>query len=142
MLKKLEGRRDLRARHGSRLTVSSLHGLPFTPNPRPKRRVETGEDLWPVPQPPGSSSPAYGYPPTANRCFDRVLRFRMRERPAYSNPGPVRAIPGSKYSTVTAFLNDTDTGREALCPPGDVIFMFDNEQVVGKSWSVTAKKTK
>ena len=49
------------------------------------------------------------------------------------------AIPGSKYSTVTAFLNDTDTGREALCPPGDVIFMFDNEQVVGKSWSVTAK---
>ena len=32
-----------------------------------KRRVETGEDLWPVPQPPGSSSPAYGYPPTANR---------------------------------------------------------------------------
>ena len=61
-------RRDLRARHGSRLTVSSLHGLPFTANPRPKRRVQTGEDLWPVPQPPGSSFLAYGYPPTANRC--------------------------------------------------------------------------
>ena len=49
------------------------------------------------------------------------------------------AIPGSKYSTVTSFLNDTDTGREAECPAGDVVFMFDNEQVIGKSWSVTAK---
>ena len=49
------------------------------------------------------------------------------------------AIPGSKYSTITAFLNDTDTGREAECPTGDLVFMFDNEQVIGKSWSVTAK---
>ena len=28
---------------------------------------------------------------TGGTSFDRVLRFRMRERPAYSNPGPVRA---------------------------------------------------
>ena len=28
---------------------------------------------------------------TGGTSFDRVLRFRMRERPANSNPGPVRA---------------------------------------------------
>ena len=49
------------------------------------------------------------------------------------------AIPGSKYSNIAAFLNNTETGREADCPDGDVVFMFDNEQVIGKSWSVTAQ---
>ena len=28
---------------------------------------------------------------------------------------------------------------EADCPDGDVVFMYDNEQVIGKSWSVTAE---
>ena len=28
---------------------------------------------------------------------------------------------------------------EADCPDGDVVFMFDNEQVIGKSWSVPAQ---
>ena len=28
---------------------------------------------------------------------------------------------------------------EADCPDGDVVFMFDNEQILGKSWSVTAQ---
>ena len=69
ILKKVEGRRNPRAWHGSRLTVSGLHGHPSTPNPRPKRRVETLGDPWGVPQPPGPSSPAYGTPPTANRWF-------------------------------------------------------------------------
>ena len=69
ILKKVEGRRNPRAWHGSRLTVSGLHGHPSTPNPRPKRRVETPGDPWGVPQPPGPSSPAYGTPPTANRWF-------------------------------------------------------------------------
>ena len=69
ILKKVEGRRNPRAWHGSRLTVSGLHGHPSTPNPRPKRRVETPGDPWCVPQPPGPSSPAYGMPPTANRWF-------------------------------------------------------------------------
>ena len=59
-----KGRRNPRAWHGSRLTVSGLHGHPSTPNPRPKRRVETPGDPWGVPQPPGPSSPAYGTPPT------------------------------------------------------------------------------
>ena len=69
ILKKVEGRRNPRAWHGSRLTVSGLHGHPSTPNPRPKRRVETPGDPWGVPQPLGPSSPAYGTPPTANRWF-------------------------------------------------------------------------
>ena len=69
ILKKVEGRRNPRAWHGSRLTVSGLHGHPSTPNPRPKRRVETPGDPWGVPQPPGPFSPAYGTPPTANRWF-------------------------------------------------------------------------
>ena len=69
ILKKVEGRRNPRAWHGSRLTESGLHGHPSTPNPRPKRRVETPGDPWGVPQPPGPSSPAYGTPPTANRWF-------------------------------------------------------------------------
>ena len=49
--------------------MSGLHGHPSTPNPRPKKRVETPGDPWGVPQPPGPSSPAYGTPPTANRWF-------------------------------------------------------------------------
>ena len=28
---------------------------------------------------------------------------------------------------------------EADCPDGDVVFMFHNEQVIGKSWSVTSQ---
>ena len=44
-------------------------------------------DTWGVPQPPGSFSPAYGTPPTANRWHFYWLRKR-RGRPAYShNPG-------------------------------------------------------
>ena len=67
ILKKVEGRRNPRAWRGSLLTVSGLHGLPSTPNLRPKRRVETPGDPWGVPQPLGPSSSAYGTPPTANR---------------------------------------------------------------------------
>ena len=65
ILKKVEGRRNPRAWRVSLLTVSGLHGHPSTPNPRPKRRVETSGDPWGVPQPSGPSSPAYGTPPTA-----------------------------------------------------------------------------
>ena len=67
ILKKVEGRRNPRARHDSRLTVSGLLGHPSTP--KPERRVETPGDPWGVPQPPGLSSPAYGTPPMANRWF-------------------------------------------------------------------------
>ena len=49
------------------------------------------------------------------------------------------AIPGAKYSNIAGFLSNTESGNEADCPDGDVVFMFDNEQVIGKSWSVTAK---
>ena len=48
------------------------------------------------------------------------------------------AIPGAKYATIYNFITDFNIGNEADCPDGDVIFMFDNEQVIGKSWNVTA----
>ena len=48
------------------------------------------------------------------------------------------AIPASKYNNVSAYLSDIESSREAKCPDGYVIFMFDNEQVVGKSWNITA----
>ena len=50
----------------------------------------------------------------------------------------VTAIPASKYNNVSIFLSDVESSREAKCPDGDVIFMFDNEQIVGKSWNISA----
>ena len=47
-------------------------------------------------------------------------------------------IPASKYSTISSFLGELEGGKEAKCPDGDVVFMFDNEQVIGKTWNVTA----
>ena len=94
ILKKVEGRRNPRVWHGSRLTVSGLHGHPSTPNPRPKRRVETPGDPWGVPQPPGPSSPAYGTPPTANRWFLPLSSSQWRQTlPTTSVMFPVRIEP-------------------------------------------------
>ena len=94
ILKKVEGRRNPRAWHGSRLTVSGLHGHPSTPNPRPKRRVETPGDPWGVPQPPGPSSPAYGTPPTANRWFLPLSSSQWGQTlPTTSVMFPVRIEP-------------------------------------------------
>ena len=94
ILKKVEGRRNPRAWHGSQLTVSGLHGHPSTPNPRPKRRVETPGDPWGVPQPPGPSSPAYGTPPTANRWFLPLSSSQWGQTlPTTSVMFPVRIEP-------------------------------------------------
>ena len=94
ILKKVEGRRNPRAWHGSRLTMSGLHGHPSTPNPRPKRRVETPGDPWGVPQPPGPSSPAYGTPPTANRWFLPLSSSQWGQTlPTTSVMFPVRIEP-------------------------------------------------
>ena len=94
ILKKVEGRRNPRAWHGSRLTVSGLHGHPSTPNPRPKRRVETPGDPWGVSQPPGPSSPAYGTPPTANRWFLPLSSSQWGQTlPTTSVMFPVRIEP-------------------------------------------------
>ena len=94
ILKKVEGRRNPRAWHGSRLTVSGLHGHPSTPNPRPKRRVETPGDPWGVPQPPGPSSPAYGTPPTAKRWFLPLSSSQWGQTlPTTSAMFPVRIEP-------------------------------------------------
>ena len=89
--KKIEGRRNPKAWPGSRLTVS---GLPSTPNPRPKRRVETPGDPWGVPQPPEPSSPAYGTPPTANRWFLPLSSSQWGQTlPTTSVMFPVRIEP-------------------------------------------------
>ena len=94
ILKKVKGRRNPRAWQGSRLTVSGLHGHPSTPNPRPKRRVETPGDPWDVPQPPGPSSPAYGTPPTANRWFLPLSSSQWGQTlPTTSVMFPVRIEP-------------------------------------------------
>ena len=104
ILKRVEGRRNPRAWCDSRLTVTGLHGHPSTPKPRPKRRVETPGDPWGALQPPGSSSPAYGTPSTANRGHLYWPGFywlrKKRGRPAYSlNP-------------------ESGTGLEILCAIG------------------------
>ena len=116
ILKKVEGRRNPRAWHGSRLTVSGLHGHPSTPNPRPKRRVETPGDPWGVPQPPGPSSPAYGTPPTANRWFLPLSSSQWGQTlPTTSVMFPVRIeprghaqggkkIPGKRYMLMFLFF--------------------------------------
>ena len=119
ILKKVEGRRNPRAWHGSRFTVSGLHGHLSTPNPRPKRRVETPGDPWGVPQPPGPSSPAYGTPPTANRWFLPLSSSQWGQTlPTTSVMFPVRIeprghaqggkkIPGFFCSSVSVVLFDT-----------------------------------
>ena len=94
ILKKVEVRRNPKAWHGSRLTVSGLHGHPSTPNPRPKRRVETPGDPWGVSQPPGPSSPAYGTPPTANGWFLPLSSSQWGQTlPTTSVMFPVRIAP-------------------------------------------------
>ena len=120
ILKKVEGRRNPRAWHGSRLTVSGLHGHPSTPNPRPKRRAETPGDPWGVPQPPGPSSPAYGTPPTANRWFLPLSSSQWGQTlPTTSVMFPVRIeprghaqggkkIPGSTLSVQSCLSKDFD----------------------------------
>ena len=79
--------------HGSRLTVSSLHGLPFRQNPRPKRRVATLGDQYSVPQSSGPFSPAYRYPPTVNGWLsicEVSTDCEIGERLVHSIPGPAR----------------------------------------------------
>ena len=49
------------------------------------------------------------------------------------------AIPGGKYSYISAYLNSSENSTEVSCPNGDVVFMFDNEQVIGRTWNITAQ---
>ncbi len=44
-------------------------------------------------------------------------------------------LPGGKYKSMTQWLSKSST-EENKCPGGDVIFSFDNEQMVAKTWSV------
>ena len=115
ILKKVEGRRNPRAWHGSRLTVSGLHGHPSTPNPRPKRRVETPGDPWGVPQPPGPSSPAYGTPPTANRWFLPLSSSQWGQTlPTTSVMFPVRIEP----------RGHAQGGKKIPGPPHEIMVLF------------------
>lgn len=49
------------------------------------------------------------------------------------------AIPGTKYSSISKFLNDIEKSQQATCPEGDIAFMFDNEQVIGRTWNIRAQ---
>ena len=125
--KKVERRRNPRAWHGSRLTVSGLHGPPSSLNWRPKRRVETPGDPWGVLQPPGPSSPAYGTPPTANRWFlplsssqwgqtltTTSVIFPVRNEPRGHAQGG-KKIPGSNMVRVLGGFDDVDKDRLGRC---------------------------
>ena len=115
ILKKEEGRRNPRAWHGSRLTVSGLHGHPSTPNPRPKRRVETPGDPWGVPQPPGPSSPAYGTPPTANRWFLPLSSSQWGQTlPTTSVMFPVRIEPRDRAQGGKKIPGESKEGGNAI----------------------------
>ena len=71
---------------------------------------------------------------TGGTSFDRVLRFRMRERPAYSNPGPVRAV----LNTVVASKSSSESGRCHLCASESIIlFLSLNGYALHPPWSPT-----
>ena len=44
-------------------------------------------------------------------------------------------MPGGKYTTISNWLS-----QQASCPPtcpqGDIVVMYDNEQIIGKTWSI------
>ena len=76
----------------SRLTVPGPHSHPSTPKLRPKRCVETSGDLWDTSQPPGSSLPVYGTPPTANGWYFH-LALLSRNNHCRSVTFPMRIEP-------------------------------------------------
>ena len=45
------------------------------------------------------------------------------------------ALAGGKYSTITRWL-DNQGHTSMPCPSGDIVVMFDNNQIVGKTWSI------
>ena len=53
--------------------------------------LRTLGDPWSVPQPPGPSFPAYGYPPTANRWHLYSVRFLLTSQEASG-----QFFPGSR----------------------------------------------
>ena len=45
------------------------------------------------------------------------------------------SIPGGKYNTVCNWF--AEQGSSPLqCPTGDIVIMFDNEQIIGRTWSI------
>lgn len=42
---------------------------------------------------------------------------------------------GGKYTTLCRWLSNIPA-NPLKCPPGDVLFVFDNEQIVGKTWNI------
>ena len=111
----------------SRLTVPGPHSHPSTPKLRPKRCVETSGGPWDISQPPGSSLPVYGTPPTANGWYlhyalpsgknhCRSVTFSMRIEPrgldkAGRNPGEVLELwPGHESGTYVR-TDGTDRGN-------------------------------
>ena len=44
-------------------------------------------------------------------------------------------VPSGRYNTVFNWLSQ-QANVPLKCPPGDLVVMFDNEQIVGKTWSI------
>ena len=45
------------------------------------------------------------------------------------------SIPGGNYNTVCNWF--AEQGSSSLqCPTGDIVIMFDNEQIIGRTWSI------
>ena len=45
------------------------------------------------------------------------------------------SIPGGKYNVICNWLSQ-QAGTPLTCPLGDIVVAFDNEQIVGKTWSI------
>lgn len=78
----------------------------------------------------------------ANPCFVGPVSF-MNNLTILQMGGSKTAVnvvgsqgAGGKYDTVTSWLENASQQMKLTCPDGDVMFILDNEQCVGKSWSL------
>ena len=49
-------------------------------------------------------------------------------------------VPGGRYDTLSTWLS-LQGGSELKCPDGDIVIMFDNEQILMKSWNIKPNNT-
>ena len=49
-------------------------------------------------------------------------------------------VPGGRYDTLSTWLS-LQGGSELKCPDGDIVVMFDNEQILMRSWNIKPDNT-
>ncbi len=49
-------------------------------------------------------------------------------------------VPGGRYNTLSTWLS-LQGGSELKCPDGDIVAMFDNEQILMRSWNIKPNNT-